>query len=98
MRLIAELSMPNCGSWNGRWSGERDRFTKEFSRSKKMADKIGRYSYNFGDGWRASVEIREAEPREKVTKKFCGYDWMIDSIKVRGEIVHRSDINALQTT
>ena len=93
MRLIAELSMPNCGSRNGRWTGERDRFTKVFSSSgsKKMRDKIGRYSYNFGDGWRASVEVREAEPREKVSNKFCGYEWMIHSIKAHGRIKYGKD-------
>lgn len=86
MRLIAELTMPSNNSWNGRWSGEKDKYTKVFSTSKKMTKHIGSYGYNFGDGWRANVKIREAEPREKVTNKFCGYDWMISSIKKHNEI------------
>ena len=88
MRLIAELTIPSNNSWNGRWSGEKEKYTKIFSStdSKKMREFIGNYSYNFGDGWRANVEIREAAYREKITNKFCGYEWMIDSIKVHKEI------------
>ena len=36
--------------------------------------------------WIANIEIREAEYREKITNKFCGYEWMINSIKVHKEI------------
>ncbi|MCP3924506.1 MAG: hypothetical protein GY714_18185 [Desulfobacterales bacterium] len=88
MRLIAELTMPNNNSWNGRWSGDKDKFTKVFTKtdSKKNREFIGNYYYNFGDGWGANVEIREALPREKVTNKFCGYNWMITSIKVHKDI------------
>ena len=88
MRLIAELTMPNNGSWNGRWSGEKDKYTKVFTKTdpQKNREFIGNYSYDFGDGWRANVEVREAQPRERVTNKFCGYDWMITSIKVYGDI------------
>ena len=87
MRLIAELTMPNRGSWNGGWSGEQDRYTVAIKTTdKKAKDLIGNYYYNFGDGWGANVEIREAEYREKVTNKFCGYNWMITSIKKHGLI------------
>lgn len=87
MRLIAELTMPNVGSWNGKWTGERERYTKAISAPAKDAEKlIGSYYYNFGDGWGANVEIRKAEPRERVTNNFCGYDWMISSIKNNGYI------------
>lgn len=88
VRLIAELTMPNNNSWNGRWSGESDKYTKALKVSdKKASELIGNYYYNFGDGWGANVEIREAEYREKVTNKFCGYEWMINSIKSNGKIV-----------
>lgn len=88
MRLIAELTMPCNNSWNGKWSGEKDKYTKVFSSSdsKKMREYIGNYSYDFGDGWRANVCVREAEYRERVTNKFCGYEWMINSIKRYKEI------------
>lgn len=88
MRLIAELTMRNRGSWNGGWSGERDRYTKAFKVSDEKAQKlIGNYYYNFGDGWGANVEIRPAEYREKTTNKFCGYDWMLTSIEAHGKII-----------
>jgi hypothetical protein len=51
-----------------------------------MREYIGNYSYDFGDGWRANVCVREAEYRERVTNKFCGYEWMINSIKRYKEI------------
>lgn len=88
VRLIAELTMPNSGSWNGKWSGDKEAFTVVFAGriNKKNEKLIGNYSYSFGDGWRANVKIREARPRERVTNKFAGYDWMITSIKKHGEI------------
>ena len=86
-RLIAELSMPNRGSWNGQWSGQNNRYTKSITLGKKKAEElIGNYSYCFGDGWRANVQIREPEYRERVTNQFCGYDWMITSIRLYGDI------------
>ena len=85
-RVIAELSMPGVRSWNGRWSGEDDKHTILVGTSKKAEKLIGYYSYRFDDGWVAGVTIREAKPREKVSNKFCGYNWMVDSIRVHGEI------------
>lgn len=88
MRLIAELTMPSNNSWNGRWTGEDNKYTKVFTKtdSKKNREFIGNYSYDFGDGWRANVEVREAKPRERVSNKFSGYDWMITSIKCHKDI------------
>ncbi len=88
MRLIAELTMPSNNSWDGSWSGEKDKYTKVFYKSDTVKNReyIGNYGYNFGDGWRANVEVREAKPSERVSNKFCGYDWMISSIKAHKEI------------
>lgn len=86
MRLIAELSMPNRGSWNGGWTGENSKYTKVFATSKKMESLIGDYRYSFGDGWTARISVRPAEPRERVTNRFAGYEWMISSIKSHGDI------------
>jgi len=88
MRLIAELTMPKCGSWNGQWSGENDRYTVAFKTSPREVEKlVGRYYYNWPDGWGVSVEVRKPFPREKVTGRFCGYNWMIDSIRQHGKII-----------
>jgi hypothetical protein len=93
-RIIFKLSMPNVGSWNGKWTGSGNKYFRVF----KMADKAVRkligdkermsWFYNFGDGWSASVEASIVPAGEKFPKSdgFCGYDWMIDSILSRGEI------------
>ncbi len=99
MILCFTLSMPNVGSWNGKWSGEDNLYARivNFGNSKKgiaRADYIrGRspFRYNFGDGWSANVSVevvgaREAARLRKASKGFCGYDWMIDSIRQHGDI------------
>ena len=84
-KIIFELSMPNVGSWNGRWTGENSKYT--VMRKIDGSDIVGKsFYYDFGDGWGASVKVREAEPREKATNRFAGYEWMIDSIIRNGEI------------
>jgi hypothetical protein len=70
---------------------------------KKWNVKPGHYSYDFGDGWRASVTVRQVD--EKNARKlrrqsagFCGYDWMIREIKEHGRILtlqERQTSNAL---
>lgn len=96
-----ELTMPNRGSWNGKWSGE----DRKYYVIKKLTNKTlqkewferllknGRDSwyYSWGDGWGASVSVEtidsyEARKRRKVSAGFCGYNWMIDSIIARGTI------------
>jgi len=86
-RVIFELSMPRNNAWNGKWSGEENTYTvaRELT-GAKFASLKPRYTYDFGDGWMAAVSIREAKPREKATNKFCGYEWMIDSILKRDTI------------
>ncbi|ECI2458979.1 hypothetical protein IU534_003164 [Salmonella enterica] len=94
---ILELSMPNRGSWNGGWYGERDRFVKSRELPLKGNDNVkdGAYHYyNFGDGWGAGITVKivdgaKAKNAEiKGSKGFCGYDWMIDSIMKNGKIVY----------
>ena len=99
MILCFELSMPNRASWNGGWSGEGRPYARvrKFGRSqatKGRAAKIlaeGDYCYGFGDGWGASISVREVTASEagKIERKsagFCGYDWMIQSIIDHGDI------------
>jgi hypothetical protein len=91
------LSMPNVGSWNGKWTGEGTLYArvKEFENTKTVKKILEQpsYYYNFGDGWGASVKDKKvtkrgAEKIENNSKGFCGYDWMIDSIISYGEILN----------
>lgn len=90
------LTMPNCGSWNGKWTGKDN-----YSRTKRIVYrnksiypnlKEDNFYYNFGDGWGANVEVKfitksEAKIVDKTTKGFYGYDWMIDSILKHNKII-----------
>ena len=100
MKLIFKLSMPGNNAWNGKWSGEGNLYAKirSVGTSKKAVEhareivRKGYYTYHFGDGWIAGIEIyeltssTEARSINKRTRGFCGYDWMIDSILSDGEI------------
>ena len=100
MILSFELSMPNNNSWNGKWSGEGKLYAKviNFGKSQKSAIKAkgildkGYFYYNFGDGWGAGVTVKEITSKDatQIRRKsagFCGYDWMIDSIRENGKII-----------
>ena len=85
-RVIFQLSMPSNNSWNGKWRGEDNVYTVARTLPAAKADALKRrYTYSFGDGWVAAVSVREAA-REKPTNRFCGYEWMIDSILTRDAI------------
>lgn len=99
MILSFTLSMPNVGSWNGKWSGESKTYAKihNFGKSKKGTEKAreilskGDYYYNFGDGWGASVRVKEVDSKEatlirRKSAGFCGYDWMVNEILDFGKI------------
>lgn len=95
MLIAFDLSMPGRASWNGRWSGEEQPHVLVRNiRSKKTAERVlgaNSYSYSFGDGWVASVHVREVCGQEsrKLRRKsagFSGYDWMVESIVLYGEI------------
>lgn len=105
--ICFELSMPNNNAWNGRWSGDGRCYAriKNLGHTKKAEAKAAKliagssYYYNFGDGWGASVSVREVTASEaaKIRRKsagFCGYDWMIDSIMYYGEITIKPRGNA----
>ena len=95
--IIFELTFPNRGSWNGRWSGEKDRHIIVKKDSQVPKDRIGKtYSYDFGDGWVASIAVRKMNGNDseyrKLKKKnagFCGYDWMVYSIIAADEVVYK---------
>lgn len=88
-----ELTMPNRGSWNGRWSGEKEGHYHFERLSDGVAQKLdGRdWYYGWGDGWGANVSARivtgtESRRLRKQNAGFCGYDWMVKSILACGEI------------
>ena len=92
--LMFELSMPNSGSWNGRWSGEGQNYIVirkvPIKQQKKLDGKY--FHYDFGDGWCAGVSVtkinaKEAAKQRRKSNGFAGYDWMIDEILKYGHIL-----------
>lgn len=108
MLLSFELTMPNIGSWSGKWTGSDKKYYVVKNISKRFFDKQeyfkslaekGRDSwfYNFGDGWGANVYVeivdaQEAKKRRKLSKGFCGYEWMVESIIYHGDIKNKTAI------
>ena len=89
MILTFELTMPNIGSWNGKWSGADNRYLMFKTFSKKEGerlmknDKIRNFYHYFGDGWGANITMKpitslEKRKIEKVNKGFMGYEWMVE--------------------
>lgn len=109
MKLIFTLTMPGNNAWNGRWSGEGKLYAKvvDVGTAKKTREKyaaiLGKcFGYNFGDGWYASVSVREpvdAKDLRDVRKRsagFCGYDWIINDIRFHGKILTHEEREALK--
>jgi len=102
IRVCYELTMPTAGSWNGKWSGSEHKhyLVKDFSPKyfENHKDKIlGTWYYSWNDGWSAciSTEVvdgRESARRKKISRGFCGYEWMIDSILKIGKILTSDDL------
>ena len=69
-----ELTMPNVGSWNGKWTGADKKYflIKNLSKSElaNIAFKDGRVSfyYNFGDGWGANVAAEIVDGKEAIRR------------------------------
>lgn len=91
--LLFTLTMPNVGSWNGKWSGDGKLYCRSRKLSKDLETALDDKSffYRWDDGWTACVSVKKLPATEarKFTKKtlgFAGYDWMIDSIIKKGEI------------
>jgi len=114
MKLISfQLTMPNKGSWNGKWSGENqkyyvvynmsDKFFKSREYLKELLDKgHDNWYYSWGDGWGANVKAEiinsaEAKKRRKISKGFCGYNWMVDSIISHGAIYASHELPKKET-
>ena len=105
--------MPNVGSWNGKWTGAAkkyyvikklsDRYMKSKDHFKDLLEKgKDSWHYSFGDGWGAGILVEiidgvESRKRKKASAGFCGYEWMIDSICMYGEISTEKEIKTLIT-
>jgi len=104
------LSMPNVGSWDGKWTGEGDfhclvrsyTHTKESPNSEylNVISKTSHY-YSFEDGWGASVRTEEIKGNQiskykRLSKGFHGYNWMVDEIEEHGRILTRSERHKLE--
>jgi hypothetical protein len=87
IRLAYILTMPSNAAWDGKWSGDRDLNMVVRDIPDPIATRIldRRFTYNFGDGWVAAVEVRRARVGEETTK-FHGYEWMIESINTHDKI------------
>ena len=100
--IVFELTMPNKGSWNGKWSQEGTCFARVYKQSgvpKEYWDKD--FYYSWDDGWTVCVSVKqmsasEARKIERRSKGFCGYDWMIRSIIECGQILTRSERRAIR--
>lgn len=100
---IFRLSMPNCASWNGKWSGEGKRYVTArllpANIDPELVEKLksGYFYHNFGDGWGAAVSteiVEGAAACNKATKGsdgFCGYDWMCGNILKYGKTEEPED-------
>ena len=96
MRVLFTLSMPNVGSWNGKWGGERPDYTIVRSVPPKRAAEMAlpnSFYHNFGDGWgaRVSARLMGAGERRPKSAGFCGYDWMVDRIIRWGDTTCRHE-------
>ena len=87
MRVEFRLSMPNVGSWNGKWSGSQKNYVRYRNLTKKQIEFLDfpnkkYWHYSWSDGWSAGVTLRAMDvgERKKKSDGFCGYDWMIDEI------------------
>lgn len=105
MILCFELTMPHANSWNGRWTGEDQGHYLFLSvgrtpgiSQKRALELNGKYfTYRFGDGWVAGITVEliegaEKRRRAKVNAGFCGYDWMVESIRTWGLILTSDQI------
>jgi hypothetical protein len=97
MMLSFVLTMPNVGSWNGKWSGQNDLYARVIGVSPSRVPSIianSPYRYSWNDGWSACVTVSVTKEPQKIrrqSKGFCGYDWMIDSIISDLRIIAPSD-------
>lgn len=85
-RVEFTLSMPGRASWDGRWSGEDQRFavvrTVSDLKARELTAGPAYWNHAWNDGWCAAVSARIMQPGERRKKSagFNGYEWMVDNI------------------
>lgn len=94
------LTMSKIGSWNGKWSGTDKEYAlyQEVTEFKWVCLK-NEYFYDFGDGWEVCIKVINPavtpelgwSRRHVCTDGFCGYEWMVDAILLRGKIITKED-------
>lgn len=87
MKVSFQLTMPNVGSWDGKFSGANKKYYHTISVRKKKGEGLteelihklieggGYFTYNFGDGWTAAISMQivdDAECRRR-TKISAGF-------------------------
>jgi len=98
MYVSFELSMLDNNSWDGKWTGDGKLYARVMNVGTSKAARakweklIGQHSFSFRDGWRAQITVREctgaaARKLRKDSLGFCGYDWMIASLRLWGRIL-----------
>ncbi len=84
------LTMPNRGSWNGKWSGEGNLYVIVKTERTVPKDIVGKdFFYRWDDGWTACVSVEKVDCKtgnrmKKNSRGFCGYNWMVDSLIKNG--------------
>lgn len=109
--LVFTLTMPNRGSWNGRWSGEDDLYAivKPIAGTQNAQEKArtlldgGSWYYRWDDGWGASISVQSAEGQQvrairKKSRGFCGYDWMANNILSHGSPKDKKELAPTEAT
>ena len=90
--IVFELTMPHCGSWNGKWTGADRKYIRTRRECEVPKEYWGKdFFYRWEDGWEACVSLtkmpaKEAMKLERNADGFAGYDWMIRSICKKGVI------------
>ena len=98
--ILFTLTMPNKGSWDGKWSGEGKFYGIVKNISKEDMERIlltRNYHYRWDDGWSVSIYVEKIDGKdrrkyEKKSEGFCGYEWMIDSIIKNNTIIIEGEL------
>lgn len=91
------LTMPNVGSWNGKFTGQGNLncIVKSYKKDDPILNKVlsmkQGYHYDFGDGWSVNIKSKEILGNQKAkykkeSKGFYGYEWMVREIEQYGRI------------